>query len=74
MYHQPLLKHLNFRAQDCRPGILIFILGGMDSDQVWERSLRTLLTLWVPVKHDLHLDTKYTLALSQLSFSFYLST
>jgi hypothetical protein len=40
---------------------LILLLRGVDGDKVRQRGSRAKLALGIPVKHDLHLDTKNTL-------------
>nr|GMC58955.1 vacuolar protein sorting-associated protein 2 homolog 1 [Ipomoea batatas] len=43
------------------PGILFFFLWGVNSNKIWEGSHWALLSLGVPVKHDLDLDSKHSL-------------
>nr|GMD86244.1 vacuolar protein sorting-associated protein 2 homolog 1 [Ipomoea batatas] len=43
------------------PGILFFFLWRVNSNKIWEGSHWALLSLGVPVKHDLDLDSKHSL-------------
>lgn len=53
---------LNISCQLFRPDVFFFFLGSVDGDKIRERRFGALLSLGIPIKHDLDLDTKYTLS------------
>lgn len=52
---------INISCQHGRPYVVLFLLWWVYRDQIGKWCGRALLSLGIPIKHDLHLDSKYPL-------------
>lgn len=43
------------------PAVFLFLFGRVDGDNIRKGSHRTLLPLWIPIEHNLDLDSKNSL-------------